>query len=445
MPQKVKIIHILPILPHPVIKSIKNPYDYFTQDNLGSFVEIKQHPYWVGFFEGDHHVTGAKHVLEKTKDFDVECWRPYGNGINKMYINTNNNVTHKVFPAFKVTVPHLGSIVWSNSMFNELKKEIKKNKIILNVSVGHVWSHIVLFYLLSPFKSKFAMVAKHRSGQFKIFSFRQLATWKKFFKWYYLFEYKIDVESLKKLDTYFTHSLYELNYIKNKYPDINVKYHRAGVDFNKFIPASKLVKEKLRKKLGLPLEKKILLAQGNFRSDDYGYDKLIQCYKELTEEGSCTDLQLVIIGGYKHEDLYNVGIEAGVIMVERKDTDTFYDYIRASDFFTKAFFSEVVIKFGGIGTSTIEALAFGIPVISNNLLHFPGKKDELSKIGLPMQTNEELKKNIVFLKNNLAEFSECRSIAKKYYDLEVSNEIIINEYRCLSSKYFGPTKANNCS
>lgn len=434
---KVKVIHILPRLPHPVIKNLKTPEEYFTNiGNSEEFIKINEKPYWIGFFDGDHHVTAAKHLLQLTDKFDVECWRPYGNGIKKNYEKEVYGVKHKVFPAQKITIPHIGSLTWSNSMYRELLKEINENHLIINVSVGHVWSHILLFILLSKVKEKCIIVAKHRSGQFKKFSFNRLTHWKRLLKFYYLIEHHIELISLRKIDLYLTHSMIELNYLSSILGKDKVKYHRAGVDFEKLKPANASEKTQLRKLLNLPENKKILLAQGNFNSADYGYDILIDCYKKIKISGQNNDLLLVIIGGYKEEDLFNIGVKSGIIMVERVDQMTFYNYLKSCDFFTKAFFNETIIKFGGIGTSTIEALAFNIPVITNNLIHFPGLESELKEVGLFMRTPEELIENIVYMKDNLNKYSNCRKIAKEYYDLKLSNKVILDEYIRLSNYYY---------
>lgn len=435
---KVKIIHILPRFPHPLIKSISNPLTYFdTEEKRKQYIDISEPPYWVGFFEDDHHVNAAKHILDLTDEFAVECWRPYGNGVDKIYEKEVGEIKHKVFPGFKITIPHIGTLTWSRSMVKEIKREIEKNNVILNVSVGHVWSHIFLFFALAPLKKKIPIVAKHRSSGFKRFIFKQLKPWKRFFKWYYFLFDKIELKSLKYVDYYFTHSLLELSYLRNQINFDRALFHRAGIDFSKVKPATTEEKIALRKKLNLPQDKKILIAQGNFNSRTYGYQNLIHCFKDIKNTSEGDDLALVIIGGYKHEDLYEVGVKAGAIMVERVPNDVFYEYLRASDFFSKAFFSETIIKFGGIGTSTIEALAMGLPVITNNLIHFQGSLDERKQLGLLMETDEALTKSIIQMKNNLHLYNNCRQIAQKYYNLKNSNQILLEKYRELSKQYFG--------
>jgi glycosyltransferase involved in cell wall biosynthesis len=145
---------------------------------------------------------------------------------------------------------------------------------------------------------------------------------------------------------------------------------------------------------------------------------------------------MVMIGGYKTEDLFQEAQEAEVIMIERCPRDIFIKYLEAGDFFGKPNLDYAFINFGGFGFSTIEALACGLPVISNNIKHFPGKDDELRKIGIDMQTEEKLEEAIIFMNLNFDKYHDCRDIAKKYFDIDYTTSVLINKYRELETKYF---------
>ena len=59
--------------------------------NVGcmEYTKIDTFPYWVGFFKGDHHHIHAYETIKRTGKYHIECWRPYGDYINKIYSAKN--------------------------------------------------------------------------------------------------------------------------------------------------------------------------------------------------------------------------------------------------------------------------------------------------------------------------------------------------------------------
>lgn len=437
--KKIKIIHILCHLPSFAHINM-TAEEYFDVPSKGKYHKLDYPPYWVGFFI-DHHVFAAQDLSELTDEFEIECWRPYGYGLREAHEEKVNGIKHKVFPATQKIYPQFGSLTWSDELFNALVKEILNNKVIVNLSVGHAWFHIKLMLKLKRFKNRYGLVALHRSGGFRNMSFKQLTPWKRIFKWYYLIESYIDAVSLRYCDHYFIGSIIEANYINKKHPEISSSFFMEGIDFNKYKQLSDAEKKNLRFELGLPLEKTILVAYGNWKSDDYAYQDLLEVFREIKKSNEGKDLELLLIGGYKTQDLYPVGISSGAIMVERVPKDLFIKYLEACDCFVQTCFSWGFIHFGGFGTAMIEALACGMPVISGNIIHFPGTMEERNKIGLDVQKKEALKKNIIYLKNNLNKFSDCRELAQKYFDIKDTRMVLLNKYRELAKQYFGDTAA----
>jgi glycosyltransferase involved in cell wall biosynthesis len=224
----------------------------------------------------------------------------------------------------------------------------------------------------------------------------------------------------------------EKSYMKDDLEIKNVDFFMDGVDFDYFKPGGD--KNELRLKLGLPKDKVILMVTGNFRSSDYGYDKLVNCYKKVKELDN--EIQLVMIGGYKSEDVYQMGVDAGCIMVERVSKDILLDYYRASDYFSQAIFNPIVIDHGGFGSATIEALACGLPIISNNIIHFPGTLKERDEIGIDMITENDLVNNMIYMKNNLFKYKNCREVARKYFDINFTMKMLTDKYEELFAKYY---------
>jgi glycosyltransferase involved in cell wall biosynthesis len=111
--------------------------------------------------------------------------------------------------------------------------------------------------------------------------------------------------------------------------------------------------------------------------------------------------------------------------------------LEASDFFIAALFQFSTINFGGFGTAMIEALAVGMPVISNNIIHFEGNDDEINLIGVDMPTKEKLEEAILFMYNNYMNYTFTREMAEKYFNIKNTRAELVNKYRELRKKYFG--------
>jgi len=427
--KKKKIIHLLSV--EPPVHFFNYDPEYFN-NNFSSieYTRIGAYPHWVGFFRADHHAIAARELMKLHPEYETECWRPYGNHITKVYEKNVDGIKHKVFPSRIFHIPQIGHFTWSTEVLKELEKESAENEILLNISTGHLFFHMWLLFKLK--KRNFPILCVHRSGGFKKFYYQRLSLLKKFIKPYYLMENQIEINSVKKADFYFSGSMVEKSYMKDELKLKNVDFFMEGCDFDYFQPGGD--KNALREKLGLPKDKVILMAVGNFRSKDYGYDKLVNCFKKVKKIDK--DIQLVMIGGYKSEDVYKMGIDAGCIMVERISKDVLLDYYRASDYFTQALFNPLVVDHGGFGSAMIEALACGLPIISNNIIHFPGTREERDLIGIDMQTEGELVKNIIFIKNNLDKYRKCRELARKYFDINDTRKILANKYDELLSKYF---------
>ena len=133
MKERIKIINILCHPPHKIINNTDQPQTIFNSKKVGDYTLINKKPFWVGFFNGDHHVVAAKELLKITSEFDIECWRPYGSSIKEVYSKEVDGIVHRVFPSFSINFPQIGQGHSSLTLLRFLKKYSAKNKIILNI------------------------------------------------------------------------------------------------------------------------------------------------------------------------------------------------------------------------------------------------------------------------------------------------------------------------
>lgn len=120
-------------------------------------------------------------------------------------------------------------------------------------------------------------------------------------------------------------------------------------------PTSVEGKIELRKKLGLPLNKKIAIAVGRFIPLKR-YGELIQAWKDLSD-----DYTLLLIGGGSEKESYEKTIIdnkiSNVIIGDFLTQDKLFDYYKASDIFVHPTSYDVW------GLVVNEAMACGLPVV----------------------------------------------------------------------------------
>lgn len=158
-----------------------------------------------------------------------------------------------------------------------------------------------------------------------------------------------------------------------------------GVDTSLFKPMDK---EECRKKMGLPLNKKIILFIGNLVPVK-GVDFLVEAFYKVSD--TIKDLILVIVGdGHKKQTLWEktkkLGLEKRINFVSKQSHNTIPLWINSCDVFCLPSLSE------GCPNVILEAIACGKPIVASNvggipellesngntILVTPGNSDELA-------------------------------------------------------------------
>ncbi len=216
-----------------------------------------------------------------------------------------------------------------------LKKIIEENK--FDIVIGNSPHSFDYVRVVKPFlKHKPKIIAVRRSG-------RVPSLLSKWFK--YSAADKIVVVSK---------DVYQTLKKANFFPDRLVVIE-SGIDLEKFKPEPEK-KEKLRKKLNFPLDKKIFVNVANWNVQVKAQDKLIEAFSRL----NCDECILVFVG--KRTDIYakeyakKFSVEDKVIGLGfREDVP---DILNASDFFVLSSNLE------GIAGALLQAMATGKVVLS---------------------------------------------------------------------------------
>jgi glycosyltransferase involved in cell wall biosynthesis len=415
----VKIIHILNHTPPPI--TYKLSPDEYSKYGEAEFINIGENK-WVGFFNDFHHIS-AREILKRDNSFIHECWRPYGSFIKKPYEGYLKGIKHRVFPSSHIKIKKIFALEYSLIMFKELKKEIKNNNVILHIHDGH--SNFITWLLLKLYRSNVPIIYQHRGGWFSIFEYGYSSNPLKQLN--YFFQKK----ALKSLYFYFSGSQVEFAFLKNALKMSNCDFLMDGVDFSVFKPS--VNKTSVRKKLELPLNICLLLHVGRYNTTK-GLDKLILAYEGIKRERD--DIALILVGGYKSDELFSAACNSGAIIRESISENELLEYYQASDIYLMLVTNKLIEKFGGFGLAPIQALACGLPVMSPNLIHYPGSIEEREKIGITLDINMDgVADKIIEMITIIKQYNECREFAKKYFDINDSVHKILDKYFSAARDY----------
>ena len=400
-----KIIKILPHEPDNLVFS----ETYFSQFPDTDIIKIEKAPYKVGFFKLDWHHRWGKYVPLLNPEINVECWRPYGNSIERIYCKEVEGIVHRVFPSHKVTIKKMGTLVRSRLMLDLLKKELQDSRTIVHFYGSH--DSLVTWLLNKLGKGKKNIILQHLGGWFSYFDFRYKKNPLK------LLSYAFEKRILSTISLYLTASKVEEHFLKGNFQQLNVNFFLNGIDFNE----NKLLnKAEIRKQLTIPLEKKVLLYIGRY------YDT--KCVKQIIEifvrlRNHDPDIDLFLVGGYKTDPYYQLGIDSGAHVVLRQDKPI-TPYLAAADAYILPVYDSLVRDFGGIGIASIEALAQNTPVVSHNIIHV-NNIAAIPRLGSVLKGQETLHEKVLDV---LGKEYHTRVLVEKEFDVLKSTERLINFY-----------------
>jgi glycosyltransferase involved in cell wall biosynthesis len=237
----------------------------------------------------------------------------------------------------------------------------------------------------------------------------------------------VDRKVLSWVDHFSVIAKTEKEYLAQVVGENRVVLEQGRKHFKEWQP---LDKNKARKKLGIDSKKKVLMYIGSYYKLK-GVDHLIEAFQVLKKK---YEIELLVIGGLPQDPLYEDLKNSGAIDYGRIPNDQLIWYFSAADIYCAPAIEGAWIKYGGLSTSIIEALACNVPVVSKQLLNFP--KEEWKKVGEVPESPEDVIPSIEKILKYPGKYSP-RETAKKYYDFEPILKGNINVYDRLFSKYYG--------
>ena len=431
--EKPKIIHIIGRSPAPAAYiDISDPNAPLPKH----YITIPTPPGWLGFFEGDFYVRIAGEVRKATDRYENECWQPYI-GADKIYTKEINGVTHRIFPSYPPKMMNLGQKItirgeYSKHMVKELEKEISKGNVLIHLH-GFPGGHNDTILKKADLHN-IPVVVQHRGGSFRFdqYHFKEKNLTNRLLAIIFrLHTFWLQKRHLRKVDCFLMGSKFVGDIIEAMGLG-KVVLHKDGVDFDIF---KKGDKREARDELDLSQETKIMLFVGRFAGSK-GVERLLDVYTNLKSK---ENVQLILIGGESSQELYAEAEKAGAMVFEKMERKELVKYYQASDVFI-TLPPPPTQRFGGFGTVRVESLGCGVPQVSSNLAHFAGTEEEMEQLGETPTSNDDLEdveRCILTVFDNPDKYSNCREIAKKYYDISVTIQNNLDVYGELFKKYYG--------
>jgi len=393
----------------------------------------------VNLFADGFHVMTAKQIWKRTQKYPLECWRAERK-LKKAIIGEKDGITYRAFPSFRPTlgfldkhvykgvmstVPSVRYALWreySFSMLRELKRQCQDEQVLLHFcGLGELG-------LLAALYLKDVPIVNWQGGgppyTYSLLSFL-----------YHLPLSFIERKALRRVDKILLGNKRDYNVFYYRFEPNVVTYVPVGVDFEEFKP---LGKEKARRALGIPLNKKVILHVGKFDRTK-GFDLILKVYQEL--KGSY-DVEFLAIGGLKTDPLYDEAIKAGAIVREWVPQPELIPYYSAADVYLfPRFYSareqEGLEEFMGTGVSPLESLACGTPIVGTNLKHFVCTEDELRQMGRIPKDPEDVVRCASEVFEHPERYKNCREVARKYYSWDPVVQRLVDVYDELFKKYYG--------
>jgi len=404
-----KIINILTHTPQEIIWSYASSDEYIKRFPLTEYINIDDYPYWIGFFKLDWHHRWGSYVKKLDPEIELECWRAYGNKITKVYQKDVDGIKHKVFPSSEIKIKKYGSISRSPLMLKALQNEIDRKKIILHFYGSH---NPLITWLINKLDVKKTPII-----------LQNLGGWFSWFDWKYksnpikLIPYFSERRMLNKVSLYLQASKVEEKFLHNNFPELKTTFFYNGIDLNDYPFIDKII---ARQRLGITSDKKIILYVGRYYRTK-SVDLIIDAYKKIKKEKN--NVELYLVGGYKEDEFYTLGKEAGAKMILRSDK-SINDYYAAADVYVMPVSDPLVRDFGGFGIAPMESLLYNTSVISDNLIHFE-PENKLTELG-SLMSDDELSQTL--LKRINVDAFESRSIIEKYLDIKKNTVNLIEMY-----------------
>lgn len=338
----------------------------------------------------------AREFVKRNFPIKFEIWR-MDLRIKNIMEKEIDGIYCRIFPSKKISLFGKKYGEYSKSMAKAIKKTAKNPDIIYHFMPNH---NMIFHWYARMMKSN-TVVATHIGGSNPLWKFKNEKRYLSYFS------YKLEKHFLLKN---YSHTIAickpEVEYFeKLKLP---VTYMPIFGISREQIFTIKSRKE-CRKKLGLPLEKKILLQVGR-AVKARGFDWIMDLIEHYQNKD---DYFLVFAGIHEKDDFYDILKEKDVFITPPLLQTELPDYYNAADLLYYLPNGTMDLNFAGTSYVPLEALACGTSVVATTFHHFPG--DEVKEVSRIPKRKEDVIPMIEDLLDAGVSREKCRDIVLKYF------------------------------
>jgi len=348
----------------------------------------------------------------------------------------NDGVELKFFPSRKIYRKPISLLMLSflNSLIKDF--ELRKDNMIVYVLSQ---PHVTMTHLLSmTCRNRIPFVAGQngpRGQPLYKFKFTNNII--------YLFQHFIDWFLVRNFyDKIICLSLGEFKSIEKQHGVSKITYDkystffrdRNGLDFSKVVQYDR---KKMRRDLNLSKDKTYITLVGRYtklKGLNNTIKDLVGAVKSINKLKKVRDVELLLIGGDKNEDMYDFVKSSSAIHLGYLDRETLMKYLAASDVYLHNLTLPEHHFFAGFGSAPTEALIQGTPVVSTQFYNILGKKIK-KKLGVNPRDYETLEEAIEVILGKIYDSKLMYKISQQLFDSKKIVDHHLRLYEYLGKEY----------
>lgn len=355
----------------------------------------------------------AQKILRYSSSFQHECWFAVEDLVMKK-AEKKDGIIYRLFPAWTLnkTLESFFGIIFSNGLISSLKETLSREKAIIHIQGER---SLLVWQIIKVAKCCPIILQIHGYSTPKTLEFLEKYLFAPLERYYF-----------KNINYFFSSVIYRTNYLVC---DIGIPKERIinqnlGVDYELFKPMNSL---KVKKKLGIPQNKKVILYIGLF-NETKGVKKIIDAHLNIKDK---FNTYLILIGGNKNDQYYDYSVNNADMVLERIHHDLLPKYFNAADIYCMVC-PEEKAKYGGLGIASMEAVACNVPILNSNLKDAPRKLS--AKIGYEVHSTADLVEKMKLVFQHKDRFADIRDISKSYFSWESIMKNTLKIYHSFSKR-----------